>query len=148
MPPFLRFVLLLVGATALSPSLQAEDSCSALYQYMDSARNGFQSIRGKKTEFGDWNATVFLPQANRCEIEDAGDNYFTATCKYLFLDQADRRSGLQQMRAAIEACLGWASGSLRDSRKQQYKGVKGYDITIIPLGKFDAQLEITYLGYE
>lgn len=141
----MRVAALLLLAAAVETAASSTGPCVALDQYMASAATGFQSLRGRAKDGGGWTASVFLPQANVCSIDDSGDGHWTATCTYLFLDENDRRAGLAQMRSAIEGCLGWPQGSLRNSRDQAYKGRRGYDIVLQPFGRFDARLEITHL---
>ena len=137
-------ILCVFASPVLSQS--KTDPCSALTQYMDGARSGFQALRGQDDGTGDWEAKVYLPQANSCKIRAHGSGGYSATCNYIFIDTDDRTTGLRQMQRAIESCLGWPAGGFRQSRAMMYKGVTGYEIEFIPLGKFDAQLAIEYVG--
>jgi hypothetical protein len=121
-------------------------SCTALLQYMDAAKGNFVAIRGRVNDSGDWVPSVFLPEANKCKLMETGDDRVTASCTYLFVDEADRSVGLQQVQAAVESCLGWPTGGLRNSRNLSYRGSTGYRVFVRPFDKYDGLVEITFEG--
>jgi hypothetical protein len=143
----MRSLLLVILLSVLAAEGHgADDQCGALERYMLAAPSNFKSLRAKQDEYGDWIPSVYLPQANKCMLEDQGDNHVRAICPYLFIDEQDRQTGMRQMQAAVERCLGWAPGDLRRSRGLSYKGVTGVEVSLRPFRKYDARLELEYVG--
>ena len=131
------------GALVAAASAGAAEVCSVVDVYARASVDGFQSIRGRKDEFGDYRATTNLPNANKCKISDAGDGHYEASCDYLFLDESDKAAGYRQMKSTLERCLGWPAGSL--FRTQPYKNVRLLRVTIMSLGKYDLRVEMEHV---